>query len=178
MKRVFALILLLTVALLPGCGGAESRPAAASAPTDEPAPSARDVADEIGERLSVYGECDVYALDTNENGQYEFSMHYDDSIVDAVIADYIQAYSTLVRNSGVPFESVSLSMHQDGTKYQKLIDWDSEDGVTGSLRYMTVTLGADGKPDVSTMTLKNMDDVTFENVVAEFGTAGLEFDLG
>lgn len=178
MKRVFALILLLAVGLLPGCSAAGSWPAASSAPTSEPTPNVRDVADEIGARLSAYGECAVYANDANENGQYEFSMYYNNSIVDAVIADYIQAYSTLVRNSGVPFESVSLSMHQDGTKYQKLIDWDSEDGVTGALRYMTVTLGADGKPDVSTVTSKNMDKATFEDVAAEFGTAGLEFDLG
>lgn len=147
------------------------------APTPEPTPSVSEAAAEIEAQMCMYGDCDVHAFDLDGNGQYEVSLRYSGAFEDSVVANYIEALSSLLGGSGIPYESVAMSMHQDGTKYKKMVDWESGDGAAGRLSYKAYSVGADGKPDLSTLTSWSEDDFTFEDVAAALGDAGLDFGM-
>lgn len=177
MKRVYALILLLTVALLPGCSGAGSQPTPTPAPTEAPTPAPTmdientfDVlVDDLVETFKGDYDIAVNILKYDEGYGFWLTITAVEYIPDEVFADYVAGFAPYVVLRAVeyklPVAECQVSAEVNTDDVYEYTFWSSGDGMTGTLWYG----GTNEK-------IKKVNsDITPDEVQDILGTAGLSF---
>ena len=177
MKRVYALILLLTVALLPGCSGAGSQPAPTPAPTEAPTPAPTmdientfDVlVDDLVETFKGDYDIAIDILKYDDGYGFNLSITADEYIPDEVFADYVAGFAPYVvlraTEYGLTVAGCQVSADVSTEDIFEATSWSSTDGMAGALWY----------GGANEQIKRAYPDITPDEVQDILGTAGLSF---